>query len=60
MVVGAVCSHFVQGNQVFILPILFGSGMAAIEVQCLALIAELIGENSTTAAFVYSALSLLG
>ena len=59
MIVGAISANFVNGNQVFILPVLFGFGMAIMEVQSFAFIAELIGENVTTSAFVYSALSLI-
>lgn len=43
---------------VYILGFLFGAGTTTVLVQSLAITAELIGENTSTSAFVYGAMSL--
>ena len=45
---------------VYILGFLFGAGTTTVLVQSLAITAELIGENTSTSAFVYGAMSLTG
>lgn len=61
MIAGAIWATLLEYDQVFgiyFLGVLFGAGTSTILVQSLAMTAELIGENSTSAAFVYGAMSL--
>ena len=63
MIAGAIWATLLEYDQVFgiyFLGVLFGAGTSTILVQSLAMTAELIGENSTSAAFVYGAMSLTG
>jgi len=63
MIAGSICATILEYDQLyrlFLLPIFFGAGTATILVQSLAMTAALIGENATTAAFVYGAMSLTG
>jgi len=60
-IAGSICATILEGDQkyrLFLLPVFFGAGCATILVQSLAMTAALIGENTTTAAFVYGAMSL--
>jgi len=63
MVAGSICALSLEPGQVyvvFVIPILVGAGTATLLVQSLAIMAALIGENATTSAFVYGAMSLTG
>lgn len=60
-IAGSITATILESHQkylLFILPLFFGAGCATILVQSLAMTAALIGENTTTAAFVYGAMSL--
>jgi len=60
-IAGAICATLLEADQkfrLFLLPVFFGAGCATILVQSLAITAALIGENTSTAAFVYGAMSL--
>jgi len=59
IIAGAISANYLGNQQVvgiYFLGVIFGAGRSTIFVQSLAIIAELIGTNSTSAAFVYGAM----
>ena len=63
MIAGAISANYLGNQQVvgiYFLGVIFGAGRSTIFVQSLAIIAELIGTNSTSAAFVYGAMCFTG
>ena len=63
MIAGSICATVLETDQkyrLFLLPLFFGAGTSTILVQSLAMTAALIGENASSAAFVYGAMSLTG
>ena len=63
MIAGATSANYLENNQVvgiYFLGVFVGAGTSTIFVQALAMTAELIGTNSTSAAFVYGAMCCTG
>lgn len=62
-IVAAIWATILKGDNVpgiYALAVLYGIGTTTVLVQSLAITADLIGENVSSAAFVYGAMSLTG